>query len=268
MAKLKGVIASMDEVPEGLREFYTAADDGSFRMDIDVADNLASVAQHNKKLLGEKKRLQAVELMLEGHGLSVDELDAFLATRSKDKDEDSEVEPPDGKKLKVKDAVAAAVAQVQAEFKKREEKLTGDLGKMRQFVEDFLVESETTRALAEAKGSTKLLLPHIRQRVMVEEEEPFRFAVRVRDEEGRARLSGVDGKPFTLSALVAEMRGEKDFASAFEGSGGSGSGAPAGNGNLGGAGSIRSLKDFTSDADKAAFIGKQGLEAFKALPPS
>lgn len=53
-----------------------------------------------------------------------------------------------------------------------------------------------------------------------------------------------------------------------KGSGASGAGTKGTNGSGGYTGSIRSRADFKSDSDKAKFIGENGLDAFKALPPS
>lgn len=52
----------------------------------------------------------------------------------------------------------------------------------------------------------------------------------------------------------------------LKGTGNTGGGTPPGGGGSVPPGGIRTRKEFKSDADKAAWIGKHGLEAFKKLP--
>jgi hypothetical protein len=108
-----------------------------------------------------------------------------------------------------------------------------EVAKMRSSLEEYLVDADATRAIAEAKGVPALLLPHVKACVRVVEENG-KYKPLVVDPKGDPRVNG-KGEYLTISDLVGEMRQSEIFGRAFEGNGPGGSGTPP-NGQAGGTG--------------------------------
>jgi hypothetical protein len=113
-------------------------------------------------------------------------------------------------------------------------------------LERRLVDAEATAALAAAKGSPKVLLPHIKSHVKVVEEDG-EYVVHVVDAKGNQRIGDAKGSPMTISQLVEEMKADPEFARNFDGSGSSGGGATKSNAGGGGVKTIQK-------GDQAAFL--------------
>lgn len=145
----------------------------------------------------------------------------------------------------LKDDVAKQVKAIEAkhqgtvaELQKKIDATTGQL-------KDTLVVSSIKSAITAAKGREKLLLPAIVGKVRMVEENG-RFVTRVVDDNGDPRTSLRDGTPLTIQQLVDELKGDEDFAHAFEGTEARGSGASGGGGGGGGGG-----KNHVLTADQA-----------------
>lgn len=114
------------------------------------------------------------------------------------------------------------------------EKERGERGKMRSALEQYLIDREALSELAKVSDSPKLLLPHIRSRMKVVEQDGA-FHARIVDETGNIRIGkGQGSSPMSLSELVEEMKQDKEFAPAFRGTGSSGGGATRSTGGAGG----------------------------------
>jgi len=85
------------------------------------------------------------------------------------------------------------------------------------------IQAEVATALAEAKGSAKLLTPHLMAKVKGEYQEDGSIKVTILGDDGNELF--VRGKSATIKDLVAKMRESDDFAAAFQGSGATGGGA-------------------------------------------
>lgn len=99
-------------------------------------------------------------------------------------------------------------------------------------IQKYLVDQKATAAVAEAKGSVDLLLPHIRSasKVVQDGEDPDgtpRYVTRILDADGEFRTDG-KGDYMDIGGLVAEMRNSEKFARAFESEEQAGSGARPG----------------------------------------
>lgn len=107
--------------------------------------------------------------------------------------------------------------------------------KLRKTLQTTLIDGEAVKAIADAKGVTRALMPHVTGSMkLIEEDGELR--PRIVDGRGEVRY-GSDGLPMTAAALVAEMRKDDDFAGLFAGSGSSGAGtrgASGTGGNMGG----------------------------------
>jgi hypothetical protein len=137
----------------------------------------------------------------------------------------------------------------QTELKTREDRI----GKLQSSLEKSLIEAQATAAIASAKGSPELLLPHVMRSVKVIEENG-EFVARVLDAAGQPRIANVKGDPFTIANLVEEMKANAVFGRAFEASGAGGSGAGQGGGSGGGAKTIsgRDQEAINANLEKIA----------------
>lgn len=103
----------------------------------------------------------------------------------------------------------------------------GENKRLRLAMEDRLRESVVLAAIAEAHGNARLLLPHLKDRTTVVQEEG-EFIVRVVDESGQVQENPDTGLPLTVEDLVLIFKEDKDFALAFTGSLGGGATSGAG----------------------------------------
>ena len=92
-------------------------------------------------------------------------------------------------------------------------------------IERLLIEASAAQVISEAKGNTTLLMPHIKTKTRVREEDG-QFIVDILDDKGVPRISPNSGNnsPMTIAELVTEMKNSTTFSPAFEGSGMSGAG--------------------------------------------
>jgi len=125
---------------------------------------------------------------------------------------------------KVKEQIEAVKASMLDAHGKEKAKLEERLSNLTNSLEEAKIVSVATQAVAEQKGSVRLLMPHVRQQTRLREVEG-KFVVEVLGSDGNPRLTGSDGHPMTIGELVTEMKTQNDFASAFEGTGATGSGA-------------------------------------------
>ena len=120
------------------------------------------------------------------------------------------------------------------EFRKQlEAKVGSDLAKKDQSVaaltkqlREQLVDGAALKAIAEAGGNPKLLMPIVRSAVKAEQGTDGTFAVTLTDEQGKELVSSAEGstRPMTLPEFVQQLRTQPDFKGAFAGSGTGGSG--------------------------------------------
>lgn len=132
------------------------------------------------------------------------------------------------------------VDKYEGEIQKRE----GTIKQYRGALESYLIDAEASRELAQHSDSPGLLLPHIRSRMQVIEQDG-QFVTRIVDPAtGQVRIGkGQGSSPMTLTELVEEMKTDKTFALAFRGTGSSGGGASKSTASSGGKQVIASTHD-------------------------
>lgn len=108
----------------------------------------------------------------------------------------------------------------QAELGQRDTRIT----QLSAALERRLVDADAAAAIAEAKGSVKGLLPHVRPHIKVVEVDG-EFVAQVVDSRGQPRIADGKGTPMSIADLVNELRGDQELARLYEGSGSSGGGA-------------------------------------------
>lgn len=248
---LKLTVDSLDAVDEPLRGLYEETD-GKFRLKVDGVEDtsgLRSALEKERKAARDAERAAAQWKKL---GKSPDEIEQLLAAQAKLEEEKAE-KAGEWNKLR-----AQMNEKHEAALKAEAEKAS----RMRTTLERYLVDAAATSAIAAAKGVPELLLPHVQRHVKVVEEDGD-YVARVVDAKGDPRVNS-KGEHMTISELVAEMRQSEVFGRAFEASGNTGSGKQPGNG-AGGAGATKK-SDLKTEKDRAAFVEKHGLDAYRALP--
>lgn len=129
---------------------------------------------------------------------------------------------------------------------------------MKASLESHLIDAAAIKAIAEAKGSTTLLLPHVKAHLKVLEVDGA-FVARVVNAEGTVRIGDNKGTPMTIEELVATMKKEPIFLAAFEGSGAAGGGAQGANSTQGDNKTmLRSIFDKLDPGAKSAFMADKG----------
>ena len=211
MPKLQAVVDSLDDIDEALRELYVARDDGTFALDADGVEDVTGLKRALKAARAEAAR--AKQRTPEDFDPDRwEQLQAMEEEFQKGKLSDKQREEFDNLKR-----------QLQDQHKKELAKYEDQLAQVRQALHKELVTSRATQALADAKGSVRMLLPHIERSAKVIEQDG-KFVPVIVDDDGHTRI-GEGGNNMTFDEMVSEMRANKDFAGAFEGTGSSGGGA-------------------------------------------
>lgn len=253
-AALKLEVESLDEIDEPFRSAYEEKD-GKFRLRLDGAEPVEDVKGLKSALERERadrKKFAALAKKFEGVDLERYE---ELQKKAQDAEEREAEKKGQWESLKT---------QLIEKHGKDIEPLQSRIGSLTKSLEKAMIDAEATRAVAKLDGSTKLLLPHIRSRVRLVEENGQHVVVVVGDD-GEPRVGNGKGDPMTIEDLVKEMRDDPEFGGAFKANGAAGGGS-TGRHAAGGGGQVRTKADLGTPADKAHFIRDNGEEAFYALP--
>lgn len=219
---IKAILTAIDQAPEALREHYTERD-GKFVLSVDPVDGFALEDVNGlKSALGAErtKREQLERDVIKFKDLDPEKAREALAKLAEFEGIDPTKEADKIANTKFEAAKAQLLEKHQADLGALNER-NGHLTKT---VESLLIDAAATAALAEAKGSVELLLPHVKSQVRVKELDG-KFTVEVIDAAGNGRIADGKGTPMDIKGLVAEMRKSKTFAAGFEGSGHEGSGS-------------------------------------------
>lgn len=219
---IKAIVTKLEDAPEALREHY-AEKDGKFYLSVDPVDGFAlEDVTGLKSALGaertQRERLEATVVKFKD--LDPDKARAALTELEELKKLDPTAEADKLANTKFESAKAQLLEKHGQEIGQRDEriqKLTGAMDKL-------VRQAAATAAIAEAKGSVELLLPHVLANTRVKETDDGEFVVEVVDAKGNVRIGDAKGAPMDLKGLVAEMRQSETYARAFEGDGHSGTG--------------------------------------------
>lgn len=225
---LKAIVENLDGVPEAARGFYKQAD-GGFVLDVEPVNGFALEDVTGLKTALGKER--STRERLERDVVKFKDIDPDKAREALARlDELSKLDPAKEADKIANTKFEAAKAQLlqrhEGEIAEREKRI----GHLTKAVEELMVDAVATQALAEAKGSVELLLPHVRSHTRVKEADG-KFVVEVVDRDGNARIADAKGTLMDIKGLVAEMRASDVFGRAFEASGNSGSGKQPSNSN-------------------------------------
>jgi hypothetical protein len=147
----------------------------------------------------------------------------------------------------------------QAELAKAQERIKSLSGTL----ENELISSAASAEIEKAGGSSLLLLPHVKSRAKLIEENG-KHHVRLFDDKGDPMIDN-QGAYLSLSGFVSQMKTMEGYGTAFKGSNSSGGGAPpATNGGGGAPGGIDRAKMTLQE--KNAYMEKHGVDAYNKLP--
>lgn len=146
--------------------------------------------------------------------------------------------PPEDVKKQFEARVEAFRAQLETKHKNeltaRDQELESRnqrLAQRESQLKQLLIDNAATAAIAAAKGSVDLLLPHVKNRCRcIESEDGSFYNLEILDANGETMYAATSGsvKKASMADLVEEFKNSNTFAVAFEGSNARGSGAASG----------------------------------------
>jgi hypothetical protein len=136
-------------------------------------------------------------------------------------------------------------ADIEAQLQRQREEMTthhqGELQKLKDDnvslvsqLETQIIDRETLEAVGSTADNPRLILPFVKSTVKTVVTENGNREVRVLNQNGDVRISGTTGLPMSVSELVKEMQGSKEYASLFRSEARPGSGHRPGTGGGGG----------------------------------
>jgi len=252
--------------PELQSEYKAGAEDlaGMFVLDVESCSldggatySLENVSGLKSALSSEREASKKYKKIAENfEGLDATEVKAALKKVDEIKGWDSD--------KKVQETIAAREKQLTEKHTKEMMTEKEAVKKYKSQLEKSLVDNEAIKALNEHKGSVNLLLPHIRSFTRITEKDG-QLGVEVVGRDGIPRISTKSGSTdqMSISELVAELKTDKEFSRAFEGTNASGSGSVGGVG--GGKGGLFAIS--AADAKSPSKYQAAKAEAEKAGQP-
>ncbi len=222
---LVAMLDSVDALSEELRKEYKKRDDGKWVLEVTPVGGLElSDTAGLKTALGKERAnaKTAAEKLVAFGELDPAAAKAALAKVKEMADWDPEKKVAEKVQAREKQLIEKHEAAVAALEKERDSVSTE--------LQRNLITNTAITALQSAKGSVKLLLPHVERQAKMRRTETGQFAVDVIGADGNPRVGDSAGNPMTIAQLVEELKGSKDFAAAFEGAGATGSGTAGGGG--------------------------------------
>lgn len=231
---IKAIVTKLDDAPEALREHY-AEKDGKFYLAVEPVDGYAlEDVSGLKSALGaertEREKLQAAVVKFK-------DIDPDKAREALAKLEElGSIDPAKEADKLANTKFEAAKAQLLEKHSQEIGERDGRIKKLTDAMDKLVRQAAATAAIAEAKGSVELLLPHVLNHTRVKETDDGEFVVEVVDAKGNVRIGDSKGAPLDLKGLVAEMRQSETFSRAFDGDGHSGTGKEHDKGGTAGSG--------------------------------
>lgn len=260
-------VKTLDTVPEQFRSFYKDKGDSTgFRVDSDnvvvkgAVESIGKLHATLKAVRGElstANQKKSVDLgPLSDYGTDVPGIATYVKEKISGLTTQLDEAGKGGKVNieKIKEEIAKANSGDMQKKDKRIEGLTGQLYKL-------LVENAAQEAISTEKGEATLLMPFVKEKVKVAEEDGV-FKVFVVDAQGDRRFSGTTGGPMTLNELVKEMKGHEKFQRLFNSDRKEGGGGSPNHSNSGlikkGDGEKSAVDKISSGLKKGQFSGARG----------
>lgn len=219
---------NLDGLDAALKALYKQGEDGKFHLEVEGLEDpsalkgaLQKERDTNGALTKQVKAWQAI-------GKTPEEISEMLKAQEDLQKQREDLERQEalkkGEYQKVLDGEAKKREQMAAKHQAEMETAKSETGRYRSLLEQNLIEAQATAAIAEAKGVPQLLLPHLRGRVKVVEENG-KFGLQILDAAGNPMVADASGTPATFKHLVESFKADPVFGRAFEGNGASGAGA-------------------------------------------
>lgn len=239
---LKLILDSLEGMDDAAKALYLEKD-GKFHLDVEGIENADSVkAALDRERKAARDATKASEKW-RALGKTPEEIQELLeAQREAEEQKATRAGEWDKLKAQMNEKHAADIAQ-------RDESITA----LRKRLNAELVDAKAVAAIAAAKGSPDLLLPHIQRQTKVDDD----FNVQVVDGKGDPRVNG-KGEPLSIADLVSEMRQSEVFGRAFDG-GNSGTGKEPGHGGHGGGNGSKTMS--RADFEKLSPNDRQKIMA-------
>lgn len=272
MAKLpKAVLASkeeLDQIDEKFRELYTEKD-GKFYLDVDVIDDLPQVGGLKSALQKERDANKQLKKDLQSTVDKYRDIDPEKAREAQRKLQELE-----DKSLldsgKLEELVSKRTERMQADHQQQvkgfQDKLSErekELTSTRQHLANLQIEAAITRVLTSKTGKDLGIIPQAIPDIVRRARDIFNLddktgSVIPHRADGSVLYGKDPGTPMPMDEWLSSLK--PDCPHYFAPSGG------AGSGNDGGGGIPKKKRSEMTAAEKAAFIGKYGQEAFLNLP--
>lgn len=225
--ELEPFVDSLDAVPEALRDAYVERDGKFFLNVISKGGFALEDVSGLKTALGKERTTREA---LERQVVKFKDLDPDKAREALAKlEEFTQIDPAKEADKIANTKFEAAKAQLLEKHTSETTALNERVAHLTKTVEGLLIDAAATQALAEAKGSVDLLLPHVRAHTRVKEVDG-KFTVEVVDKDGNVKIADAKGTPMDIAGFVAEMKSSETFGRAFDASGNTGSGKQPGSG--------------------------------------
>ncbi len=245
---LPAIVESMEEIAENLRDHYRELEEGKgFVLDVTTVNGTELADTRGLKSALERERTNATTAqrkLKQFDGL--DPKDAREATEKVKEMADWNPEK------KIEEGMRAREKQLVQRHEDEKKVLSTQVETLREQLSDNLIKATATKAISEAKGSVELLLPHVMRQTRMRQTDDGKLIAEVIDADGHQRVGDATGSPMTIPQLVEELKQDKAYSRAFDGTGATGSGASGsgGGGSGAGAGSAGGLKTISrNDSD-------------------
>jgi hypothetical protein len=207
-------VDSLDAVPEAFRPLY-AAKDNKFVLGETFKPTAGAISALSKSM----KAIRDENKGLKGSKIDLSELAEFGATPAEIKAAvAAKIDELTGELAKGKDGkinLEKIKQELAAGHAKELEKGNAKVTALTNQLYDLLVTQQATSAVAEEKGVPELLMPFLKDKVKVIEEDG-KFNVFVVDAAGDRRYSGTTGAPMSVKELVKEMKANEKYARLFD----------------------------------------------------
>ena len=252
MEELDLTVDSLDAVPEPLRALY-AEQDGKFRLKVKGVEDTGGLKSALEKERQAKRDLEKKVKRWEALGKSDEEIADLIRKHDEGESE----------RLKAAGDFEAAIKRERDRWTKERETLEARLNAAEASERKAIISTQLLASLGRA-GATdeglELLPDRLAGRIKLEIQDGERV-VRIMGPDGVTPMARADGSDASFDDLVAEVTAK--YPSLFKGEGRTGGGMRPNNGAGGSGGKKRSEM---TERERAAYVEKHGLDAYKRLP--
>jgi hypothetical protein len=216
--KLPRKVADLEEIDEQYRSLYSEDEAEGFVLSVSIDGMLTE-----EEVKGLKENKDSVLAQL----AKANERNRELTDQLK-KAQDAEAKRRKAKAEEEGD-YKALLQQQEDNFKAQLAEKDSEIAGLTEHLVMEKIDKTATEAIAAAKGSVPVLLPHVKNACRCVKGDDGEYRVEVLEEGKRPRLS-TNGNLMTISELVEEMKSSEHFGMCFEGNGATGGGATGSHG--------------------------------------